>query len=209
MKAMMHIRAGLITCWSALFASMALGALDGMYVNSTVTSARYCSGPKGAITLRLKVAFTYRNTGDTAVALPRFSRLSGYSIFRNEDDLRANRAVVRTSFQLRDIFETLKADTANPSALLFESVLPGEVTGRVDEVSIPLSGSKEGEASLFGTAPLIKFTLDNWPGHQHIQAVRHVWARLGSLWASEDTTPAVRLNIEATPSTEPCVPRVD
>jgi hypothetical protein len=193
---------------SLLTAAPAVGA-DGLVVASSVVDSRYCLGPNGGISLKLRVDFTYRNIGDTPVVLPRFSRLSGYTVFRDDADLKAQKATARISFRLPEIFHTLMVDPSKPSPLLFESIPPGGTAGRIDEVSIPLTIPGKDGPTLLGTSPLVQFTLDNWPGDQHIAEARHVWEPLGILWASQDTPPAVRLKIESNPVPTRCFPRVD
>lgn len=193
---------------SLLAATPAMGA-DGLVVASSIADSGYCLGPDGGISLRLKVNFTYRNVGDGPVVLPRFSRLSGYAMFHNEADLKAQRAMARVSVQLPDIFHSLRVEPREASVLLFESISPGRAAGRTDEVSIPLTRREKDAPALLGTFSLIQFTIDNWPGHQDIGTSRHVWEPLGTLWASEDTTPAVRLTVEKNPIAKVCFPHVD
>jgi hypothetical protein len=193
---------------SLLTAVRATGAND-LIVASSITDSRYCAGSNGVISLKLRVDFTYRNVGAAPVALPRFSRLSGYTLFRDDADLKAHRTTVQISLRLPDIFHTLMVDSSNPSPRLFESIPPGGTAVRTDEVLIPLAIAGRGRPTLIGTSPLVQFTLDNWPGHQHIAKSRHVWEPLGVLWASQDTAPAVRLNIEKDPVVTACFPRVD
>jgi len=193
---------------SLLAAVPAVGA-DGLVAASSVTDSRYCLGPNGGISSKLKVSFTYRNVGDVPIALPRFSRLSGYAVFRDDADLKAQKTATRISYRLRDIFRTLMVDPSKPSPLLFESIPPGGTAGRMDEVSIPLTIPGRAAPALLGSSLLIQFTLDNWPGHQHIETSRHVWEPFGILWAGRDTAPAVRLNVEKNPTATACFPRVD
>ena len=112
---------------------------DGLVVASSIRESRYCLGPDGGISLKLRVDFTYRNVGALPIVLPRFSRLSGYTLFRNTEDLMAHRVTDRLSLRLRDIFHTLKIDPSRPSPMLFEVIPPGGSAGRADEVSIPLT----------------------------------------------------------------------
>ena len=186
----------------------ALGA-DRLVVTSRIIDSRYCLGPNGRISLKLQVAFDYRNVGDAPVVLPGFSRLSGYAIFRDEADFEAQKSVSRLSYGLRDIFRTLGQSASDPYPQLFQSIPPGGAAGRADEVFIPLVIPGRDLPPLLGTSPLIQFTIDNWPGHKHIAASRHVWQPLGILWASQDTPPPVRLNIDKNPVAAPCYPRVD
>jgi hypothetical protein len=195
--------------WLSLLTAVSAVGADRLVVTSSVADSRYCLGPGGEISLKLKVAFTYRNVGDSPVVLPRFSTLSGYALFRDDADLKAQRATVRVSFRLRDIFHTLMADPSKPSSRLFESIPPGGTADRTDEVSIPLRSPGKDGPPLLGTSPLVQFTLDNWPGHQHIAKSRHVWEPMGVLWASQDTPLAVRLDIERNPVAKACFPRVD
>jgi hypothetical protein len=199
--------------WPILLISLlpvlpAVGA-DGLVVASSVTESHYCAGPNGGISLNLRVHFTYRNVGAAQVVLPRFSRLSGYTLFRGDADLKAHRVTAQVSFRLPEIFHALKVDPSEPSSLLFESIPPGGIAGRIDEVSIPLTIPGKDGSALLGTSLLIQFSLDNWPGSRHIAESRRVWERLGTLWASKDTAPAVRVDIESNPVAAQCFPRVD
>lgn len=195
--------------WIALLMAVSAEGADRLVVTSSVVDSRYCLGPSGAISLKLRVGFTYRNVGDAPVVLPRFSTLSGYTLFRDDADLKAQRAMVRISFRLPEIFHTLMVDPSKPSPQLFESIPPGGTAGRIGEVSIPLRIPGKDGSALLGTSPLIQFTLDNWPRHKHITESRHVWEPLGVLWASRDTPPPVHLNIERSPLATACLPRVD
>jgi hypothetical protein len=196
---------------SLVFFLAVVPALAGgdLGVAATVVNSRYCLGPNGAITLDLTVHFTYRNVGQASVVLPRFSRLSGYTLFRNEGDLRAGRALTRAVFHWGDIFDRLRIEPARPDPMLFEAVQPGGIAGREDEVTIPVSPERAGGLALLGTSVLAQFTIDNWPGHKHIEKSRQVWAQLGTLWASQDTPPPVPISIESKPNPVRCVPRVD
>jgi hypothetical protein len=117
--------------------------------------------------------------------------------------------MARVSFHLADIFRTLKLDLSKPSSLLFELIPPRGKAIRTDEVSIPLGVPTDDKPGMFGTSPLFQFTLDNWPGHEHIESSRNVWQPLGTLWASQDTAPVVQLHIEKSPVATACLPRVD
>jgi len=193
---------------STLTALPAVGE-DGLVVTPSVTDSRYCLGPAGVIGLRLTVDFTYRNLGRTQIVLPRFSRLSGYALFRSETDLRAGRTEARSAVHLPDIFGTLRIEPSQPSPVLFEAIPPGGTATRRDEVSIPLRTPGNDGRALLGRSLLIQFTLDNWPGHRHIQESRRVWETLGELWARQDTTPPVPVTIESNPTPVRCFPRVD
>lgn len=195
--------------WISLLTAVPAVGADRLAITSSVVDSRYCLGPNGGINLKLKVDFTYRNVGDAPVVLPRFSRLSGYTLFRDDADLKAHKAAARSSFRLPDIFHSLMVNPSKPSPILFESIPPGGTAGRTDEVSIPLTIPGKDGPALLGTSLLIQFTLDNWPGHEHIAASRHVWEPMGILWASEDTPPAMRLNIEKNPAAKACFSRVD
>jgi hypothetical protein len=182
---------------------------DGLVVAPSVTDSRYCLAPAGVISLRLSVDFTYRNAGQTQIVLPRFSRLSGYALFRSEADLRADRPEARSAVPMPDMFGSLKIEPSQPSPVLFEAIPPGGSATRRDEVSIPLRTPGTDGQRLLGKSLLIQFTLDNWPGHRHIQESRGVWEPLGKLWARQDTTGPVNVTIESNPTPMRCFPRVD
>jgi hypothetical protein len=152
-----------VTC---LLTGIPLVGDDGLVMTAEVTDSRYCLGSNGLISFRLTVDFTYRNIGQNPIALPRFSRLAGYALFRNEADLKADRAVARTVLSLPDIFRTLGLDPSDPPLMLFESVPPGGAAGRRGQVLIPLGTLRKPEKGLFGKSLLIQFSLDNWPGRR-------------------------------------------
>jgi hypothetical protein len=191
-----------------LITSAAMGK-DGLVVAPSVVNSRYCLGSEGAINLKVTVDFTYRNVGTMPVVLPRFSKLSGYTLYRDEADFKAHRVAAQSLFRLADIFDTLKVEPSNPSPLLFEAIPPGGTAGRMDEVVIPLGIPGKDRSKLAGKSLLLQFTLDNWPGHDHIEESRRVWGPLGTLWARQDTTLPVPVTIESRPTPVRCFPRVD
>jgi hypothetical protein len=182
---------------------------DALVVTSKGVDARYCIGPKGGIELSLTTEFTYRNVGAGRVALLIFRKLSGVSFFLDDAHFRADEPALRLKLRLKDFVRTQLLDPSKPRPGYFQVVPPGADAGLKCEIRIPPGIPGSDLSTLFGKSILVQFNIDNWPGHKHIEAWRPIWQPLGTLWAGEDTTPPVILELDGNPKPTRCYPRVD
>lgn len=198
----------------------------GITAAATITNQRYCVGepmdssllrrlPADAITLRLMVLVTYRNT-DAAPQIFQAAPNETIVISRSVEDAsqRRNQALIqwgypRSPFQLADR-DQLESDEPRRPPFIFLS--PGGTWAVAYEIGVQVHNPAERSRNMELLGKKIFFQMDLNHAMLPNEIVRDLqvkWRSYGSLWAARVRTQPIEVDIPRSPETSKCASEID
>lgn len=188
------------------------GACQGgtLIVEPELIESMYCGDDSGNISLRATLRFTYRNTSQQSILLPRFAQVLQYGLFADEESILANRPERQERYHVRRLFDISKLDRGRPDQQLFDSIPPGASKARVLEIFIFLRHPRRGGATLLGKDEYLRVEINQWfESKQRGEDLREQWREFGLLWIDNVVSTPLRLHIEKDPVPHRCPIRID
>ncbi len=179
---------------------------DGpLRAEARVEQTDFCSQPKGGLMLRLVVRVRFENIGGKPLIIPRFFRVSGYSLFKGQRSAEMDQPEQRVTFRKAHIVDTTKLDHSAPNPELFDTLGPHGTVGRVLEVPILLRPAINAGASLFGKDHYARIEIDEWPDDRATgEELRQKWSEHGLLWIDKVALPLTKIHIDQDPTGRAC-----
>lgn len=183
---------------------------DRLEIKPTLIERTYCLDPDGTAMMELRFDVEYDNISRAVVLVPRFSRVSGYRLFRNERALADNRPEYQVTYKAESMLDATKLDPSQPSPGLFDALKPGGVLHRIYTLRMAASTARQKVPSSLNGDLFLQLQINHWvASRSHGRKLAKSWKAHGELLISEMLLPAVRLRIEKVNATAPCPLRVD
>lgn len=196
--------------WLATCTSQYTCSAAQLVVEPSIVESRYCLDDTGALSLKLRVSFTYHNYSGSPIVLPLFEQIAQYTLFRDDESLFRNRPEGQERFRVRRIFDETKLNASRPSSGLFQILGGGEERYRIHQVVIFLRPPRRPGTSLLGSDHFLQVELNHWFGSRRAgETLQRTWRNFGLLWIDNIITPPVKLHIQKDPHPQPCPIRID
>jgi hypothetical protein len=182
---------------------------DTITVEPMVAKTAYCSTSNGQLTMWVSLAVKYKNDLQAPIILSTVSRVAGYALFGDEEQLKRNRPLRNVVPKFAAMFDPSKVDQSQPNPTMFQVIQPGRVAERLYNISFIVR--RPGLRPLSSGDYYLRVAVDPWPADRRsAKNLAQLWHMYGRLWMDFMVLPPTPLHIdEPSVRTEPCRLRVD
>jgi hypothetical protein len=175
-----------------------------------VSQAKYCRESSGDISLRLSFIVHFKNTTQSAVVLPLFTRLSRYELFSDEAALIQGRNDADVRYRTEDVLDAQKLDQAGPDPKLFRILNAGETASMYTSLFVAVLPARTAKSPLLGRDFYLKLYMNPWPTKRSAgERLARVWQQYGNLVLTDIPSLPFKFHVEHQPNSEVCPIRVD
>lgn len=179
----------------------------GLTVEPELVEGRYCLGNRGSVIFRATVKFTYHNTSQNRILVPRFYQVAGFTVFRDEESLGANRPDTQSRYVMDRQLDVMNLDQAAPDDRLFDVLEPAASNARILEIFLAVRPRPEVP---LGADHFVRVEISHWSKNfKAAENLRRRWRKFGVLWIDNVVSQPLKLHIEKDFVPQRCQDRID